>query len=197
MVGVLTFMLFGGVSLVEWQMVRGGADRGQMVSLLHRFDHTAGTQVFLYFSLAFTIGLILLAGGLYWSRSVHWGPSARLAVDLGELVGLEVRPLQRRDVLLELGDAARPDERRRHALVAQRPGERELRQALAATRGDLVEGANALEVLFAQQPAGQRLVACGARVLGHAVEVLVGEHALGQRREDDASDALAAEDLEQ
>jgi hypothetical protein len=80
MVGVLTFMLFGGISLVQWQMVRGGADRGQMVSLLHRFDHTAGTQVFLYFSLAFTIGLIVLAAGLYWARLVHWGPSALLAV---------------------------------------------------------------------------------------------------------------------
>ncbi|MDX6643311.1 MAG: hypothetical protein QOD76_1273 [Solirubrobacteraceae bacterium] len=80
MIGVLTFMLFGGVSLVEWQMIRGGADRGQMVSLLHRFDHTAGTQVFMYLSLAFTIGLIVLAAGLWAAREVAWSVSAALAI---------------------------------------------------------------------------------------------------------------------
>jgi hypothetical protein len=80
LVGVLTFMLFGGLSLIQWQMVRGGADRGQMVALLHRFDHTAGTQVFMYLSLAFTIGLIVLAAGLYAAREVHWSVSAALAI---------------------------------------------------------------------------------------------------------------------
>ena len=78
LVGVSTFMLFGGVALLEWQMVRGGADRAQMVSLLHRFDHTAGTEVFVFLSLAFTIGMVLLAAGLYLARAVHWSVSAVL-----------------------------------------------------------------------------------------------------------------------
>src|SRR4051812_9654036 len=39
MLGNLMLMLFGGVMLMQWQMVRGGADRAEMVSLYHRFTH--------------------------------------------------------------------------------------------------------------------------------------------------------------
>jgi hypothetical protein len=80
LVGAMTFMLFGGVSLVEWQMVRGGADRAQMVALLHRFDHTAGTQVFLFLSLAFLVGMIILAVGLSLAHAVHWSTSGALVI---------------------------------------------------------------------------------------------------------------------
>ncbi len=80
LVGVMMFMLFGGVSLVQWQMVRGGADRAQMVSLLHRFDHTAGTQVVFVLSLAFLVGIIVLAVGLYLARAVHWSTATALTI---------------------------------------------------------------------------------------------------------------------
>src|SRR4051794_40346302 len=63
----------------------------------------------------------------------------RVAIDRLELLGGEVQPLQGGDVLLELLDAARPQQRRGDALVAQRPGDRELRERLPARRGDLVQ----------------------------------------------------------
>jgi len=61
-------------------MVRGGADRAQMVSLLHRFDHTAGTQVVFVLSLAFLVGIIVLAVGLYLARAVHWSTATALTI---------------------------------------------------------------------------------------------------------------------
>src|SRR5437763_7034226 len=57
LVGNLMFMLFAGISLMQWQMVRGGS-RADMVALYERFTHTAGSEVFLFFSLAFTIGVV-------------------------------------------------------------------------------------------------------------------------------------------
>ena len=78
LLGSLMFMLFWGASLMEWQMVRGGGDRAQMTALLDRFMHTTGTEVFFYFSLAFTIGMVLLAVGLYRARAVHWSTAGAL-----------------------------------------------------------------------------------------------------------------------
>src|SRR5919204_1451758 len=78
LLGNLMFMLFAGVSLMQWQLVRGGA-RADMVALYHRFTHTAGTEVFLFFSLAFTIGLVVLAYGLYRARAVHWSTAGAFA----------------------------------------------------------------------------------------------------------------------
>jgi hypothetical protein len=80
LLGSLMFMLFWGVSLMEWQMVRGGADRAQMTALLDRFMNTTGTEVFFFFSLAFTVGLIVLAIGLYRARFVHWSTAGALGV---------------------------------------------------------------------------------------------------------------------
>jgi hypothetical protein len=77
-------MLFWGVSLMEWQMVRGGADSAQMTALLDRFMHTTGTEVFFFFSLAFTVGLIVLALGLYQAHFVHW--STAVALGAGAVV---------------------------------------------------------------------------------------------------------------
>lgn len=77
LVGVLMGMLFSGVSLVQWQMVRGGS-RADMVALYHRFTHTAGTQVFLFFTLALTVGLVALAYGLYRAHAIHWSTAGAL-----------------------------------------------------------------------------------------------------------------------
>jgi hypothetical protein len=78
LLGSLVFMTFWGASLMEWQMVRGGGDRAQMTALLDRFMHTTGTEVLFYFSLAFTIGMVLLAVGLYRARAVHWSTAGAL-----------------------------------------------------------------------------------------------------------------------
>ena len=55
-----------------------------------------------------------------------------VAVDLLELVGGEVELVERRDVRLQLLDAARADQRGGDARVAQDPGDRQLRERLAA-----------------------------------------------------------------
>src|SRR5687768_10370220 len=52
-------------------------------------------------------------------------------VDGPQLVVVEREVVQRRDVLLQLVHAARPDQHGGHARVAQRPGEGHLREALA------------------------------------------------------------------
>jgi hypothetical protein len=80
LLGALMFMLFWGVSLMEWQMVRGGADATEMTALLDRYMDTAGTSVFFFFSFAFTIGLIVLAMGLWRAKAVHWSTAAALAL---------------------------------------------------------------------------------------------------------------------
>src|SRR4051794_755316 len=48
----------------------------------------------------------------------------RVLVDGGELVGGEGQVVQGAEILVELVDAAGPDEDRRHPVVAQRPGQR-------------------------------------------------------------------------
>src|SRR5688572_32337955 len=63
----------------------------------------------------------------------------RVAVDLGELLVREVEVVERRDVLLELRDAARADQGRRHAWIAERPGQRHLGEGLAPSRSELVQ----------------------------------------------------------
>ena len=82
-----------------------------------------------------------------WSRRAGSGPEVdvgvgRVPVDLRQLVvgQLGLEPVERADVVLELGDTARADDQRRHPRVAQRPAERELGQALAPFRGDVGEG---------------------------------------------------------
>ncbi|MDX6592351.1 MAG: hypothetical protein QOJ13_1547 [Gaiellales bacterium] len=79
LLGSLVLMLFWGVALMQWQMVRGAGDRTQMTSLLDRFMHTTGTQVFLFLGLALTIGLVVLALGLWRARAVHWSIAGALA----------------------------------------------------------------------------------------------------------------------
>ena len=43
------------------------------------FTHTAGTQVFLFFTLALTVGLVALAYGLYRAHAIHWSTAGALA----------------------------------------------------------------------------------------------------------------------
>ena len=61
-------------------------------------------------------------------------------VDVFQLFGRKLELIECADVLLQLCHAAGPDERRRDAWIAQSPGERHLRQRLAAPDGDLIEG---------------------------------------------------------
>ena len=68
---------------------------------------------------------------------------------------------------------------------------------LAAALRDLVERAHAVEVLLGEEALVQEGALGRARLLGDAVEVLRGQHALAERREDDAADALLPQHVEQ
>ena len=74
-------------------------------------------------------------------------------------------------------------------VVAQRPGQRQLRQRLTAAGGDVVQRPDVVERLVGEQVGGQRAAAGRPGVGRDAVQVAVGQHALGQRRERDAADA--------
>src|SRR4051812_3488385 len=117
----------------------------------------------------------------------------RVLVDLGELGLGELEVLERGHVGLELPDARRADQRGCDARVAEHPGDRHLRQLLAAPLRDLVERAHALHVLLVDEVLLEEVVLGRARVLGDAAEVAVGEHSLAERRErDDAHAVLVA-----
>src|SRR5450759_1323242 len=96
-----------------------------------------------------------------------------VAVDLGELIGVEVEPAESGDVLLELRNAASPEKGGGDAFVAQRPGDRELGEGLATPAGDLVQRADAGEILLAQHVLGEIVAAAGPRVLLDALEIPV------------------------
>src|SRR5712691_10283989 len=66
-----------------------------------------------------------------------------VTLDLRELDAREVQPFERGDVRLVLRVAARADQGRRDALVAEHPRERELCERLAALHGELVQRADA------------------------------------------------------
>jgi len=61
---------FGGSSLMTWQMVKGGADRGQMVALLQRFYDSDGLVAFLVLSILFSVGLVVFAVAMWRARVV-------------------------------------------------------------------------------------------------------------------------------
>src|SRR5918993_1273181 len=103
----------------------------------------------------------------------------RVSVDLGELVVVEVEPLERAQAVVELLDAAGADEHGRDAVVAQRPGQRELRQRLAAPLRHLVERPDAGQVVLGELLLRQRAAPRHPRSLGDPAEVAVGEQALG------------------
>src|ERR1700733_7346216 len=146
-------------------------------------------------------GRLLLARGgrLLLARGGPEGDAAvnRDLVDLLELARVEVQAIERRHVLLELGHRARAEQRRGDPRVAEHPGDRHLGQRLPAPLRDFIELPHAGEVLVADHLLGHVVAPAQPRVLGHAVQVAVGQQALGERREHDRADALAVEHVEQ
>ena len=90
-----------------------------------------------------------------------------------------------------------PDEGRGHPRIAQHPGDRHLRERLAAGGGELVQRPHLRQRIVREQVGGEGRVLCDARALGDAVEVLVREQSLAERGEGDAADALVPEHVEQ
>src|ERR1700683_2420458 len=74
-----------------------------------------------------------------------------VTIDVLELRRGEPELLERVERVVKLRDVARADERGGDAFVAQHPGDRHLRESLAAAFCDLIEGAHALDVLVAQE----------------------------------------------
>src|SRR5262245_30816692 len=120
-----------------------------------------------------------------------------MALDRGGLVVREGEPVQRRDVVLELGHARRADERGGDALVTEHPCERHLRERLAASRGDLVQRAELSERLVREQLGRERARPARARALRNPGQVLAREHSLRERREGDAPDPELTDRVEQ
>jgi hypothetical protein len=83
LLGNMMLMLLLGTQLMQWQMVRGGG-RADMVALLDRFGETTGSAIFVLLTLALTLGLVVLALGLYRARAVPW--STALALVVGAVV---------------------------------------------------------------------------------------------------------------
>src|SRR5882762_6925605 len=119
----------------------------------------------------------------------------REPVDVFQLAGRQLELLERAYVLLQLGHAAGPDQRRRDAGGAQGPGQRQLRQRLAASAGDLMEAPHLPQGLFRQQIGRKRTGMAGSRAGRDASKVSVGEQALREWGEDDAADSLVPQHL--
>ena len=102
------------------------------------------------------------------------------------------------DVLLDLFDAAGSDKGAGHDGIAKDPGEGHLRERLAALAGHFLKRAGFRDVGFVHLAGLEKAVGLrGAGTGGNAVEVAVGEQALGQGAEGDAADAFGAEALEE
>ena len=101
----------------------------------------------------------------------------RLAFDRRQFAGAEFQLPECADVLADLRRTAGADQRRRDARIAQHPGQRHLRQALAARLRDLVERGHAGEIGRRQVLAAERAAAgaVDAGVGGDAAEVLVAQ----------------------
>ena len=85
-----------------------------------------------------------------------------------------------------------PDDRARHVLLAQHPGDRELGHRDPQPVGDRPQPLHRLEhAVLHERPHEAGVGAGGARALGRLVagRVLAGEHALRDRRPDDLADA--------
>jgi len=97
--GVMPVAVQIALGLVEWQMVKRGAERAQMVALLHRIEFSAGFVPILLAAALPALGLCFLAAGLWRSRSAPRWVAALLALgavalDLGfEIPSLSVRIL--------------------------------------------------------------------------------------------------------
>jgi len=83
--GVLGLLALTGIVTIDgfvgWQAVAGGADRAQMTALFERLNDTAGVYApFFIVSFAFTLGMVLLAIGLYRARVVQSWMAAFMAI---------------------------------------------------------------------------------------------------------------------
>ena len=83
--GVLGLLALTGIVTIDgfvgWQAVAGGADRAQMTALFERLNDTAGVYLpFFAVSFAFTVGIVLLAIGLYRARAVQSWMAAFMAI---------------------------------------------------------------------------------------------------------------------
>ena len=136
-----------------------------------------------------------------WEGRAHrlTPPSCACSSIAASSSGRELQVVQRGHVLAHLLGPARADQRGRHPRVAQRPRERHLGEALPPRLRDLVQRADAFDVLVAEMRRQQRVAArpVDARVLGHSVEVLVGQDALREGRERDAAHPLLDQRIEQ
>ena len=71
LVGLLSYTAYTAMALVQWQMVATG-NTGAMTDLLHRMNNTAGIAIpFGIGAVAFGVGMICLAAGLYRARAVQ------------------------------------------------------------------------------------------------------------------------------
>jgi hypothetical protein len=79
----------------------------------------------------------------------------RVAVNVGELIRGEIEVVEGGDVLLELRDAAGPDQRGSDSRVTQSPGDGHLGEGLASSKGDLVERSDEGEVVVVDRVSGK------------------------------------------
>ncbi len=97
--GVMPVAVQIALGLVEWQMVKGGAERGPMVALLHRIEFSLGFVPILLAAALPALGLCVLGAGLWRTRlAPRWVAGllglGSVALDLGfELTSLSVRIL--------------------------------------------------------------------------------------------------------
>jgi hypothetical protein len=95
LLGLLAFVGVVAVELVAWQMVKGGADAGEMTALLERLNEEPGIVVpFYVVGLVGVVGgFIALAVGLYRARAVQSWMSicvaAAMALFLAENLAFE------------------------------------------------------------------------------------------------------------
>ncbi|HVS29390.1 MAG TPA: hypothetical protein VHE14_07540 [Solirubrobacteraceae bacterium] len=82
--GVVAVAFQTALGLVEWQMIKGGADRDQMAALLHRLEQSAGVAPVLIAAGLLALGLTLLAFGLY--RIGEIGLTTASAIALGAIL---------------------------------------------------------------------------------------------------------------
>jgi hypothetical protein len=77
--GLMAFAALLGIDMVAWQMAAGA--HGEMVSLLHRVVHANGVLIpFVYGSLLFGVGYLVVGMGLYRARATSSWAAAFLMV---------------------------------------------------------------------------------------------------------------------
>jgi hypothetical protein len=78
-IGLLDLFVMNGISAAQTEMVTGGADKSQMIALIHRLLH-GPMQIMGIVTIAATVGLIILGVGLLKSRVVPAWASGAIAL---------------------------------------------------------------------------------------------------------------------